>query len=230
MIRQTIFSLDMNDNNKLMTGEMFEIGDHFLRLVALDGHRIAIRRIELAGNYTKRKEIVPGKTLSEISKILSDNLEDQMEISFSSSHALFEFGETSVYSRLIEGEYFHVDNMLGGEPQLKTVVSKGEFLSCLERAELLARDSDHRPIILEITDDNMDLTITSSMGRMEENIPVKKTGNDLRIGFNPGFLIDAVRVIDDEDLTLYLINQKAPCFIKNEDESYIYLILPVNIL
>lgn len=230
MIRQTIFSLDIGDNNVLMTGELFEVGDHSLRLVALDGHRIAIRKIELAGNYTKRKEIVPGKTLNEVAKILSDNLEDQMKIFFSSNHVLFEFADTCVYSRLIEGEYFHVDNMLGGEPQLKTSVNKKDFLSCLERSELLTREGDHRPIVLEITDDNMDLTISSSMGKMEENLSVQKKGNDIRIGFNPSFLIDAVKAIDDEELTLYMINQKAPCFIKNEEETYIYLILPVNIL
>lgn len=229
MIRQTIFSLDMNNNNVLMTGELLEIGDHFMRLVALDGHRIAIRRIELEGNYTHRKEIVPGKTLSEVAKILSDNLEDQMKVYFSSNNILFEFEDTCFYSRLIDGDYFHVDNMLGGEPQLKTIINKKEFLSCLERSELLTREGDHRPIVLDITDDAMDLSVVSSMGKLEETIPVQKTGVDIRIGFNPSYLIDAVKSIDEEELCIYLMNQKAPCFIKNEKESYLYLILPVNI-
>ena len=230
MIRQTIFSLDLNDNNILMTGELFEIRDHTLRLVALDGHRIAIRKIELAGNYDQRKEIVPGKTLNEVSKILSDNLEDTINICFSANHVLFEFGETCVYSRLIEGEYFHVDNMLGGEPQLKTIVNKKDFLSCLERADLLIREGDNRPIVLDITDDNMDISIRTTLGQMEDNLPVEKTGKDLRIGFNPRFMIDAIKAVDDEYITIHLINQKAPCFIKNEEETYLYLILPVNIL
>ena len=230
MIRQTIFSLDMGSSNKLMTGELIEIRDHFMRLIALDGHRIAIRKIELAGNYSPRKEVVPGKTLSEVAKILSDNLEDPMKISFSQNHVLFEFEDTCVYSRLIEGEYFHVDNMLGGEIRLKTTVNKKEFQSCLERSELLIREGDNRPIILEITDNNMDLGIVTSLGSMKEDLPVSKEGEDLRIGFNPKFLIDAVKVVDDEDITLHMINRKAPCFIKNEEETYLYLILPVNIM
>ena len=66
------------------------------------------------------------------------------------------------------------------------------------------------------------------MGSMDENITISKEGKDIMIGFNPKFLIDALRVIDDEEINIYLLNAKAPCFIKNEIESYIYLVLPVN--
>jgi DNA polymerase-3 subunit beta len=144
VIRQTIFSTSDNESNRLMAGELFDISGDQLKVVALDGQRIAIRRISLKESYDPVKMIVPGKTLNEISKILSDDLEDQMKIFFSSNHVLFEFGNTCVYSRLIEGEYFHVDNMLGGEPQLRTMVNKKDFLGCLERAELLIREGDNR--------------------------------------------------------------------------------------
>ncbi len=230
MIRQTIFSLDMNENNKLMTGELFEIKNNVLRLVALDGHRIAIRKISLARNYEDKKVIVPGKTLNEVSKILSDNLEDQVKIYFSLNHILFEFDETCVYSRLIDGEYFHIDNMLGGEAQSIVNLQKKDFYSCLERADLLIKEGDNKPIILSISDNVMDMKITTTMGSMEEDMEVEKKGNDIRIGFNPKFLMDALKVIDDENITLYMINQKAPCFIKNEEDTYLYLILPVNII
>lgn len=230
MIRQTIFSLDMNENNKLMTGELFEIKNHALRMISLDGHRIAIRKLPLSDNHADIKEIVPGKTLNEISKILSDNLDDTVNLFFAANYILFEFDNTAVYSRLIEGEYFHVDNMLNGDPQTKVTINKKDFYACLERADLMIRESDNRPIILDITDGNMNLKIQTNLGSMIEDIPVEKTGADVRIGFNPRFLMDAARVIDDEEITLHLINQKAPCFIKNDEESYLYLILPVNIL
>jgi len=230
MIRQTIFSLNINENNKLMTGELFELKNNALRMVALDGHRIAIRKIILAGNYEDKKVIVPGKTLGEIAKILSDNLEDQMNIYFSKNHILFEFDNTCVYSRLIEGDYFHVDNMLGGDPQTKIKINKKEFYSSLERAELLIKEGENKPIIFEASDEIMDMKINTALGSMHEDIQIEKEGNDIRIGFNPKFIIDALKVIDDEDIDLYMINQKAPCFIKNEDETYLYLILPVNIL
>ena len=75
----------------------------------------------------------------------------------------------------------------------------------------------------------MQLNINSQMGSMNEEIDIDKEGKDIMIGFNPKFLIDALKVIDDEEISIYLVNPKAPCFIKNEEESYIYLILPVNI-
>ena len=74
----------------------------------------------------------------------------------------------------------------------------------------------------------MELKIKSQIGTMDEEIVISKEGKDLLIGFNPKFLIDALRVIDDEEVTLYLMNPKAPCFIRDEKESYVYLILPVN--
>ena len=74
----------------------------------------------------------------------------------------------------------------------------------------------------------MELRIDSTMGSMNEEIDIEKEGKDIMIGFNPKFLIDALRVIDDEEVTIYLMNAKAPCFIKDDEESYIYLILPVN--
>lgn len=90
------------------------------------------------------------------------------------------------------------------------------------------KEGDKKPIIINIGDEMMELKIKSQIGSMDEEIMINKEGKDLLIGFNPKFLIDALRVIDDEEISLFLMNAKAPCFIKDENESYIYLILPVN--
>lgn len=229
MIRQTIFSIAANETNKLMTGELFEIKDNYLKIVSLDGHRIAIRRMELKKNYDDRKVVVPGKTLSEISKILSGEIDDLVNISFSKNHILFEFDQTIVISRLIDGEYFRIDQMLSNDYETKITINKKEFLDCIDRATLLVREGEKKPIIIDITDNNMELRIDSSMGSMNESIDISKEGKDILIGFNPRFLIDALKVIDDENIDIYLVNPKAPCFIKDENENYTYLILPVNI-
>jgi len=93
---------------------------------------------------------------------------------------------------------------------------------------LLVKEGDKKPIIINITDENMELKINSIIGSMNEDIDIEKNGKDLKIGFNPRFMIDALRVIDDEEVDLYMVNPKAPCFIKDADETYIYLVLPVN--
>ena len=228
VVRQTIFSIADNDTNKLMTGELFEINENRLRVVSLDGHRISIRNIELKENYSPLKVVVPGKTLQEISKILTGEAEDMVDIYFADNHILFEFDQKKVVSRLIEGEYFHIDQMLSSDYDTKVKVNKREFLSCIDRATLLIREGDKKPIILNIQDGSLQLKINSFAGSMNEELEIDKEGKDLLIGFNPRFFIDALRAIDEEEVTLYMVNPKAPCFIKDDAGTYVYLILPVN--
>ena len=228
IIRQTIFTISDHDSNKLMTGELFEINENILKVVALDGHRISIRKVELMNNYASKKVIVPGKTLIEVSKILSGEVESKANIYFTPNHIVFEFDQTVVVSRLIEGEYFKIDQMLSSDYETKVRVNKKELLSCIDRAMLLVKEGDKKPIIINIGDEAMELKIQSQLGSMNEDILITKEGKDLLIGFNPKFLMDALRVIEDEEIQIYLTNAKAPCFIRDEKESYIYLILPVN--
>lgn len=228
MIRQTIFSIAVNENNRIMTGELFQIQDNKLKIVSLDGHRIAIRTMELKKEYEDRKVIVPGKTLNEISKILSGEIDDQVSIFFSENHIVFEFDDTVVVSRLIEGEYFRIDQMLSSDYETKVQINRRELLNCIDRATLLIREGDKRPIIIHVGDDSMELKIDSAMGSMDEQIDIEKQGKDILIGFNPKFLMDALKVIDDETISIYLMNPKAPCFIRDDEGRYTYLILPVN--
>ena len=228
LIRQTIFSIADNDNNKLMTGELFEVHNNEFKVVSLDGHRISIRKIELKDSYPDRKVIVPGKSLQEVSKILSGETEDEVRIFFTGKHIVFEFDNTIVVSRLIEGEYFKINQMLSSDYETKFVINKKEMLSCIDRATLLVKEGDKKPIVFRITDENMEISINSQLGSMKEDIDIQKEGKDILIGFNPKFLIDALRVIDDEDVTIYMVNPKAPCYIRDEEEKYVYLILPVN--
>ncbi|MGN0433732.1 DNA polymerase III subunit beta [Bilifractor sp. LCP19S3_H10] len=229
IIRQTIFSIAVNENNKLMTGELFEIRNNVLKVVSLDGHRIAIRNLALSGECPDQKVVVPGKTLNEISKILSGEMDDMVNIYFAENYLLFEFSNTIVLSRLIDGEYFRIDQMLSSDYETKITINRQEFMDCIDRATLLVRESDKMPVIIDVTDGQMELRIDSSIGSMDEEIDIEKTGKDIIIGFNPKFLLDALRVIDDESISIYFVNAKAPCFIRDEKSSYIYLILPVNI-
>ena len=135
---------------------------------------------------------------------------------------------TTVVSRLIEGEYFRIEQMLSRDYETKVKINKKEFLSCIDRATLLVKEGDKKPNIIDINDEGMRLQINSQLGSMKEDIDIQKEGKDILIGFNPKFLIDALRVIDDENVTIYMVNPKAPCFIKDDEGKFIYLILPVN--
>ena len=102
------------------------------------------------------------------------------------------------------------------------------MLNCIDRATLLVKEGDKKPVIMSILDGMMQLKMNSTVGSMDEEIDIDKEGKDLMIGFNPKFLIDSLRVIEDEEINLYMVNPKAPCFIRNAEETYIYVILPVN--
>lgn len=229
VIRQTIFSISDQENTKIMTGELFEVNGDVLKVVSLDGHRISIRKVTLKQSYDNMKVIVPGKTLNDVSKILNGDAEDEIRLYVTDKHILFEFDQTKVVSRLLEGEFYKIDQMLSNDYETKFTINKKEFLDCIDRATLFIKESDKKPIIMNIEGSNIYLKIDSSLGSMNEEIEIKKEGKDLIIGFNPKFLMDALRVIDDEKVDIYMVNAKSPCFIRNEDNSYIYLILPVSI-
>ena len=111
VIRQTLFSVAVNDSNKMMTGELFEVNNNILKAVSLDGHRISIRNTELRDDYGSLQAIIPGKTLSEISKILTGEADSEVQIFFDNNNVMFRFDDTVLVSRLIDGEYFRIDSM-----------------------------------------------------------------------------------------------------------------------
>lgn len=228
IIRQTIFSIADNESNRMMSGELLQIDQDQLRLVSLDGQRISIRKITLKESYDPIKAVIPGKTLNEISKILFGDMEDDVRIYFTDRHVLFEFDQTVVVSRLLEGEYFQIDKMISSDYNTKITINKKELQGCIERASLLIRESERKPIIINVTDGSMEMKIQSAMGSMNEDIDISKEGRDIMIGFNPKFILDALRVIDNEEITMYLVNPKAPFIIKNDEQSYIYLVLPIS--
>ena len=182
----------------------------------------------MKNHYDSKKVVVPGKTLQEISKIIPGSADEDVVIYITNNHIVFEFENTTVVSRLIEGEYFKIDQMLSSDYDTKVRINKRELLDCIDRATLLVKEGDKKPIIMNITDGNMELRINSFIGSMNEDIDIDKDGKDIMIGFNPKFFIDALRVIDEEEVNLYTVNPKAPCFIKDDDGKFIYLILPVN--
>lgn len=228
LIRQTIFSTLDNENNKMMSGELIEVTGDEMRMVSLDGHRVSLRNVKLNDTYAPAKMVVPGKTLSEVSKILTGEADSEVAIFYTRNHIIFEFDDTVVVSRLIEGEFYKISQLLHDDYETKVTVNKKELLSCIDRATLLVKDSDKKPIIMSVGDDLMTIQLKSTLGSMNEEMMISQSGSDIMIGFNPKFLIDALRVIDDEEVSLYMINSKSPCYIRDEERSYIYIILPVT--
>lgn len=229
MIEQTIFSLAVGDANKLMTGALLEAHETDLRMVCLDGHRISIRKLKLDQTVGDFKVVIPGKTLSDLQKIMSGEEEDQVTVYITEKEVLFDLDGTIVVSRLIEGNYFRIDQMISNEYETKIQVDRTSLASSVSRAMLFTSESEKRPLVLDMQGGNMNLTISSpARGSMTDNIQIKMEGGDLKIGFNPKFIQDVLNVVREEEIDAYFLGHNAPCFIRDAAQSYIYMILPVN--
>ena len=156
-------------------------------------------------------------------------MEDKINFSLNGRHAIFQFDNTIITIRLIEGDYFNYDRIFGSDPCTVVNVYAPEFLQCLSRMSVLVREGDKKPIICEIEDDIMHVSVNSNLGYTEEDIEIKKTGKDLKIGFNPRFLAESVSAIDDDEIEIRFINSVSPVILTKDGEDYTYVVLPVNI-
>lgn len=229
VIRQTIFSIGNSDINKIMSGVDVIIKNDQMRITTLDGHRISIRKVQLKNIYSEQEIIIPGKTLNEISKIIPSDAEKEIDIYMSDAHVLFEFDNTIVVSRLIEGNYINVDKMMSSAYETKITINKKALYDCIDRSMLFSKEGNKKPIVIEVKKDILELKVNSPLGSLDEEIDIVKQGKDIVIGFNPKFILDALRVIDEDEVDMYMVNPRSPLYIKDENEKYVYMILPINL-
>ena len=230
VIRQTEFSTAISDINRMMGGELIDVKNNVAKFVTLDGHRMSIRNIELMGDYEDQKCVVPIKSLQEVMRIIDSDTQKNVNIYFSKDHILFEFDKTLVLSRILDGEFFRIESMLSNDYDTKVNVSRLKLQSAIEQSMILIRENEHKPMILDIENGMLKLSVNSSLGFMDAKVNIEKSGSDLKIAFNPKFLVDALKVIDDDFVNIYFTNAKSPCFIRDDKNTYTYLILPVNFI
>lgn len=230
VIRQTEFSTSISDINRMMGGELIDVKNNVAKFVTLDGHRMSIRNIELMGDFEDQKCVVPIKSLQEVMRIIDSDTQKNVNIYFSKDHILFEFDRTLVLSRILDGEFFRIDSMLSNDYDTKVNVSRLKLQSAIEQSMILIRENEHKPMILDIENGMLKLSVNSSLGFMDAKVNIEKSGSDLKIAFNPKFLVDALKVIDDDFVNIYFTNAKSPCFIRDDKNTYTYLILPVNFI
>ena len=230
VIRQTEFSTAISDINRMMGGELIDVKNNVAKFVTLDGHRMSIRNIELMGDFEDQKCVVPIKSLQEVMRIIDSDTQKNVNIYFSKDHILFEFDRTLVLSRILDGEFFRIESMLSNDYDTKVNVSRLKLQNAIEQSMILIRENEHKPMILDIENGMLKLSVNSSLGFMDAKVNIEKSGSDLKIAFNPKFLVDALKVIDDDFVNIYFTNAKSPCFIRDDKNTYTYLILPVNFI
>lgn len=229
MIKGTIFAIAQDETRPILTGILFEVREQKLNLVALDGYRLALRGNNI-DNENTINAVIPGKTFNEVSKILGEE-DESVNITFTPNHILFNLGETKIISRLLEGEFIKYNSIIPEEYKLKVTAKRSELLNCIERASLMAKDGNTNLVKFDIKDDTLIITSNSQLGKVREELTVMLQGGELQIAFNSKYLIDVLKILEDEELVMEFDSSVSPCVIKSkENNSYTYLVLPVRLL
>lgn len=228
MIRQTIFATAQDETRPILTGALLEIVEGKISLVALDGYRLALKSAQI--DYSKDiKVVIPSKTLNEVNKILEDDDSD-VKIVCTDSHIIFILSGTIITSRLLEGQFLNYKDIIRNDYKSRVRVKAQDIKNSIERASLLAREGKNNLVKLDFLDDKLVITSNSEIGDVYEEIPITLEGDDIEIAFNSKYILDGIRIIDSEDITMDLVSSVNPCIIKPaDDENYTYLILPVRL-
>lgn len=234
MIRKTVFCISQEQTRPILTGVLFEIYNNKIKAVALDGFRMAISQHEVENALfenevtDKYSIVIPGKTLDEISKILDDD-DSNVTIYHTNNQVLFQINNTKVISRLLEGNYMNYNAVLPREHKTLVKINRLDLMGGIERASLLAEGKNNLIKFL-VEDEYMTISSNSEKGKMSEKINISMEGVFLEIAFNSRYLLEALRVIDEDELELYFISSINPLIIKpSGSDEYLYMILPVKL-
>ena len=228
MIRQTLFAVAENDAKPVHTGTLFELGDGKLRLVSVDGYRLAIREEPIADTKSD-SFVVPGKTLGEAMKLLSDT-DDEVELQIGLRHILFRIGEYTVISRLLEGEFLDWRASLPKTGTTEVRVSVSDFIASLERVSLLITERLRSPVRCLFGDGSIRLSCATAIGRANDRLEANITGDDVEMGFNSHYLLDALRNTECDEVKIRLNGPLSPLTMTPvSGESFLFLVLPVRL-
>lgn len=234
MIRKTVFSTSMDQNRPVYTGSLISIENGVIIVVAIDGFRMAVRKEILENKNLNFRAIIPAKTLNEIMKSLTDNEEENVKIGVNKNQVLFKMGPCTVISRIIEGDFLNYNSIIPNEVDTTITLNRKQLLVSLERVSIFSKEVSEKdkkvPVKININLDSLNISCVSVTGDAKETIKTVVNGNEIEIGFNPRYLLEALKVIEDDNVTLDFSSNISPLIIKPVNgNEYLYMILPVKL-
>jgi DNA polymerase-3 subunit beta len=227
LIRKTIYAISTDENRKILTGSLLEASNGDFNIVSLDGFRLAVAKTIIKEDINF-KAVIPGKNLNEIHKILEPS-DETVKITLSKNQALFEINNCKIISKLLDGDYMNYTSFIPA--QFETVIEanvKG-LTESIERASLITNDDKRYPVKFVIDDDKMMITSSAEIGISKEEIEIKTDGNNMKIGFNPKYLLDSLKVVEDERVIISFSSSIGPSVIKPvQGDKFVFMVLPVR--
>jgi len=229
MIHQTIFSSAVTEDKPILTGALLEAEEEQVKLVALDGYRMAMRKEAVAKGAGKKSAVIPAKSLRETARILSDS-DAETRVYIGNKTVLVENGESRIFTRLLEGDFINYKAFLPTEFKTRAIVPTEAFCVAIERASILSREENNNLIKISIKEDRLIITANSEIGRSYEEMPAAVEGKELDIAFNARYLTDVLKNIEAPEVAVDFNSNISPCVLRPvEGESFYYLVLPVQI-
>ncbi|MBR5234112.1 MAG: DNA polymerase III subunit beta [Clostridia bacterium] len=229
MIKKTIFSVAVNDVRVIHKGIKFEIKPGEIRLVAIDSHRIAVRKEFIDYNGEELSFVVPAKTMGEIMKLIPEG-DDFIKIGLGRRHILFEINGYTIISRLLEGEFMKYESIIPTNYNTVVRTKTKDMISSVERVALFITDRFKAPLKLEFRENELKISTATALGTANEKIEVSVDGNDIEIGIQSRYILDALRAGEEEEILIGMVSPTNPvCIIPTSGEGFLYLILPVRL-
>lgn len=229
MISKTSFAIGTDESRPILTGSLMEIEPTEIRLIALDGFRLAIRREALGGPENGVQAVVGGKMISDLSKVLQDS-EEMADLLITRTHLCARMGLTRVITRLLEGEYIRYRQIMPTDFQTLVTVRRTQLSEAIDRASLIAREGKNNLVRFKIEGDSLTLSSNAELGDVQEQMEVVTQGKDIEIAFNVRYVSDVLKVLSDEQVCMRFNSNVSPCVIcPQEGDAYTYLVLPVRV-
>ncbi|MDX9917492.1 MAG: DNA polymerase III subunit beta [Gudongella sp.] len=227
-IKQTVFATTQDETRPSLTGVLVELNSGTISFVSLDGYRLALKKTQTT-SLIDEKIIIPGRALNELNKIIEDK-EDDMIISISHGQVIFNLGETIMYSKLLEGQFFNYKDIMRSDHKTEVIVNRRSLQFGLERASLLAKEEKANLIKISVTNGQLIIKSNSEIGDVYESVEINQSGEDLNIAFNSRYILEGIKIIDSDEISLKFVGSLNPCIINGiDDENYTYLVLPVRL-
>ena len=233
MIRKTIFAVSSDENRPIFSGCLFEIKENKLNVVAIDGFRLALRKINLPVAVNDFKAVIPAKTLNEVIKIISDSFEN-VKIGVSKNQALFEMENCKIVTRILDGEFLNYNSVIPDNWQTRVRVNRNDLQNSFERISLISSSSIEKekkyPVKVTVDIGKMTISCTNQTGDAKEEVFISTEGKYLEAGFNPKYFLDCLKAIDEEEIYVEFGSNISPCLVKSvENNDYVYMILPIRL-
>ena len=228
MVQETIYATSTNYNKPIYTGSLFEVKNGNLTIAAIDGYRMAITKKSINSN-SENSFVIPRKMQSEVLKLITDN-EVDIELLIGQRHVSFKVDNYYVISRLLEGQFIDYNSTIPSGTSTVIKINRKDFINSVDRTLIIGNDKIPSPVRLTVKGNTLKLKCQGSGGKVKDKLEVETSGEDVEIGFNNQYLLDALKARKEEEVKLIINGSLSPMVMKPiEGDEFTSLVVPMRL-